>query len=186
MPSSFENLKKAVLENSSSSTWEGAVQEWKIIDTDEDPEASETCVCGKENIRYLHTIQNDVTEKILSPIGSSCINKFNRTDLNEKVSIREKMFRLYHSVGNHEFLSLSTDLFSRKLLCFLYDEGAFDSNDPRYPAKDSYEFVLHIFNKRNKDEITAAQHKKITAILLNNIKPFVERSFADKVVKNKC
>lgn len=181
MPSSFEQLKKVVLEKSCSKNWIAAVSEWGIVDADEDESCSSSCVCGKEKIRYLYTIKNLKTRETLSPIGSSCIRKFERSDLNNQTSLTEQLFKLYHAVEENEFLSLSTDLFSRKLLKHLYDEGAFYSTDEKYHEEENYKFLLKMFNKRDKDAITQRQKNKIAAILLNNIKPFVQKKLESKV-----
>ena len=181
MPSSFEQLKKVVLEKSCSKNWINAVLEWEIVDADEDESCSSSCACGKEDIRYLYTIKNLKTGETLFPIGSSCIRKFERSDLNNQTSLTEQLFKLYHAVEENEFLSLSTDLFSRKLLKHLYDEGAFYSVDEKYHEEENYKFLLKMFNKRDKDAITQRQKNKIAAILLNNIKPFVQKKLESKV-----
>ena len=56
----LRNLKSAVLKYSDSSNWNAAVYEWEIYDVDEDDTLSESCVCGKENLRYLFTIKNKI------------------------------------------------------------------------------------------------------------------------------
>ena len=53
--SNIDTLIKTVLNNSESSTWREAVEEWEIIDCREDIYADSQCVCGKENIKYLFT-----------------------------------------------------------------------------------------------------------------------------------
>ena len=176
MSSTFEQLKKLVLEKSFSKNWKTAVSEWEIADADEDESCSSSCVCGKENIRYLYTIENSKTKETLFPIGSSCIRKFERSDLNNQASLTEQLFKLYHAVEENVFLCLSTDLFSRNLLKHLYEKGAFYSADGNYDEEDSYKFLLKMFNKRDKEAITQSQQKKISAILLNNIKPFVQKT----------
>ena len=54
----YENLLSVVLDSSKSSSWEEAVLEWEVSDWDEDEEMETSCLCGKENIRYLFTIEN--------------------------------------------------------------------------------------------------------------------------------
>lgn len=183
--SSIEKLTKIVLEKSEAKTWANAIKEWDLCDTDEDEDASSVCVCGKTGIRYLHRIINMVNHKRIYPVGSCCIKKFNRADLNEKITVKEKLFKLYHAVETNQFLSLDTELFSRKLIKYLYKEGAFSSNNPNYSEDESYKFFLDMFNKRNKDDITLAQDKKIKAILLNNIRPFVKKQLEGKFVSYK-
>ena len=79
------------------------------------------CICGKENIKYLYTIKNIYNANILFPIGSSCIKKFDRKDLREKTTLMEAQFKLLHAVEKNQFLMLSTDLFTRRLLLWLYE-----------------------------------------------------------------
>ena len=179
MGSSFERLVKAVIDNSESKNWNSAVFEWELIDTEEDECAESKCICGKENIRYLHKIQNMINGNILFPVGSSCIKKFDRDELNELISVKEKLFKLYHAVDNKEFLELSPELFSRKLIKHLYEMGAFNSTNAIFPAKSNYEFFLKMFNKRN--DMSIKQDKKVKAILLNNIKPFVVEQLKNKI-----
>lgn len=59
------NLNDIVMAHSDSKVWDSAVLEWKIIDCEEDEEVVSTCVCGKENIKYLFTICNTVNDEIL-------------------------------------------------------------------------------------------------------------------------
>lgn len=157
--------------------------EWNIIDCEEDDELELSCICGKENLRYLFVIKNDITGKVLYPIGSSCIKKFNRKDLNEQASISEQLFKLLHAVESGEYISLSTEFFSRKLLAYLYEDGAFTDNEyNNYDAKEDYCFMLDMFNKRNKDQITPRQHKKIRAIIVASIRPYLKEKLDEKIL----
>lgn len=177
-----ENLIKTVLNNSESNYWNYAVQEWEIIDCEEDENAESSCICGKENLRYLYTIKNTLNGKILFPIGSSCIKKFNRTDLNATTSLQEGMFKLLHAIKDNQFISLSTELFSRKILKTLYDAGAFKAskfND--YNGENDYKFLLKMFNKRDKSSITQNQNKKIKAIIVTSIKTYLVELLKDKI-----
>ena len=81
----------------------------------------------------------------------------------------------------NKFIRLSNELFSRKLLKYLYGEGAFLSDNENYDEKENYEFLLKMFNKRDKVAITQGQERKIKAIILNNIKPFVQKRLKSKV-----
>ena len=160
--------------------------EWDIIDCEEDDELESSCICGKENLRYLFVIKNDITGKVLYPIGSSCIKKFNRKDLNEQASISEQLFKLLHAVESGEYISLSTEFFSRKLLAYLYEDGAFTDNEyNNYDAKEDYWFMLDMFNKRNKDQITPRQHKKIRAIIVASIRPYLKEKLDEKIIHYK-
>ena len=156
----YNNLIKKVVDCSQATTWEQAVMEWDITGCVEDKTLSSSCVCGKENLRYLFTIVNRITRKTLFPIGSSCIEKFGRDDLNEIATIREKLFKLLHAIESGDYIMLATEHFSRKLLSYLYDNGAFRATDyNRHNPFLDYQFLLDMFNKRNKGSITPGGSK---------------------------
>ena len=176
-----KNLIMTVINHSESSCWEDAVTEWEIYDCEEDDSCSSECICGKENIKYLYTIRNELNDEKLYPIGSSCIRKFNRSDMNKKTALWEGEFKLLHAVEKNEYLSLSPELFSRKLLKQLYEEGAFNCEYNNFEGRKDYEFMVKMFNKKNKDSISLKQNKKIKAILLNSIKPFLQKKLLEKL-----
>lgn len=178
---SVKRLIDTVISNSVSNTWKDAVTEWEIIDCEEDNTYSGECICGKENLKYLYTIENTINGNQLYPIGSTCINKFNRSDLNREVTLRESMFKLLHAVDSNQYLDLSTELFSRKLLKWLYEIGAFETSYEKTDAETDYNFMLKMFNKRDKSSITDKQRGKIAAVLLNSIKPFLENILSGKI-----
>ena len=155
--------------------------EWDIVDCIEDETCSESCVCGKYGLRYLYTIVNDRNGNALHPIGSCCILKFNRIDLNEEISVREGMFRLLHAVEDNQFIELSPKFFTRKLITELYDCGAFDTEYNDFDGEEDYNFFLKMFSKRKKEDITYKMHKKIRAIIYNSIRPYLMSVLAEKV-----
>lgn len=112
-------------------------------------------------------------------IGSSCIKKFERGDMVEETLITEDMFKLLHAVENNRFIELSSELFSRKLLRALYDRGAFLPT--KYNGCDGfndYNFMLDMFNKRRISEL---QEKKVRAIILNSIRPYLQSELKNRV-----
>ena len=167
-------LRAAVLSQSEAQRWDQAVDEWEIVDCEEDPHHEASCVCGQADLRYLFTIANAYNGNTLFPIGSVCINRFGRQDLTEQASIREQLFRLLHAIEDGRFISLDTDYFSRKLLMFLYEDGAFEPNkfNGFDPAVD-YQFMLSMFNMRH--EPTDAQARKMRALMVTSIKPYLRR-----------
>lgn len=179
-PSSyFRNLINTVLRYSDATEWKAAVLEWCIEDVEEDETLSESCICGKERLRYLFTIKNVVNGRKLYPIGSSCIKKFERTDLNEEVAVKEQLFKLLHAIEDNRYLTLSSEYFSRKLLRYLYELGAFKpSSYNGYNSYNDYQFMLDMFNKRNRTE---KQDKRTSAIILSSIKPFLQEMLSDKI-----
>ena len=64
----YRNLIQRVIDNSESDIWESAVFEWEIFDWEEDETLESSCICGKENLRYLFTIRNTLNGNILYPI----------------------------------------------------------------------------------------------------------------------
>lgn len=147
----FKNLIKVVVDNSESKDWKSAVDEWKIIDVVEDEKLEESCICGKEHLRYLFTIKNEENGRKLYPIGRLCIKKFERKELKYEVNIKEQLFKLLHAVEDNEFLQLSSEYFSRKLLHYLYEAGAFkatqwNDNDP----KKTINFYVICLTKRRE------------------------------------
>lgn len=172
----YENLIKVVIEASVADTWELAVLEWEIVDCTEDESASSQCICKHEGLRYLYKIRNRNNKNILFPIGSTCIKKFGRNDLDEELSVMEQMFSLLHAVEKRERIELTSKYFSRKLLEYLYENNVFIPNN--YNDFDGYndlEFLLKMFNKVNKADISDAQHRKTTAIIMNSILPYLRK-----------
>lgn len=183
MSSIYErNLLKTVIEKSLSKSWDNAVLEWEIDDVIEDEDNESSCICGKENIRYLFTIKNISNQNILFPIGSSCIKKFNREDLNELTLVNEKLFKLFHAIKTNEFITLNSVYFSRKLLEYIFDQGAFIPNQHnKFNGENDFNFMLKMFNMRS--EPSENQLRKIRAIIVNSIKPYLIQILNDKIVK---
>ncbi|MBK5458797.1 hypothetical protein [Peribacillus sp. TH27] len=177
-----KNLIKTVIEKSVSKSWNTAVLEWEIDDVIEDEDNESSCICGKENIRYLFTIKNINNQNTLFPIGSSCIKKFDREDLNELTLVNEKLFKLFHGVKANEFITLNSEYFSRKILKYIFDQGAFTPNKyNNFNGDNDYNFMLKMFNMRG--EPSEKQLKKIRAIIVTSIKPYLIQLLNDKVVK---
>ena len=178
----LDTLINEVLALSESNVWEIAVKEWKIADCEEDLSRSSDCICGKENLRYLFTIENELNGSYLYPIGSSCIRKFGREDLQSETKVQEDMFRLLHAVENNEFITLDSGYFTRKLIIALYEEGAFENNAyNNYDGMNDCQFLLDMFNKRDKTDISTAQKRKIRALIGYTIRPFLKQKLDNKI-----
>ena len=178
----YSQLINEVLNNSTAKNWAQASGEWEIVDCVEDCSCSGQCICGKEQLKYLFTIQNFTNGKILFPIGSSCIKKFEHERLFENAELTKAEFEILHAVADDKYIALKGGLFSRKLLTKLYQEGAFNTAYNNFDGKEDYEFMLKMFNKRNGCSIK--QSKKIDAIILNSIKPYLNRKLESKIVDN--
>lgn len=100
--------------------------------------------------------------------------KFERDDLDYEVDIQMDMYRLAHAIESGERIELTSKYFSKKLLYALYEEGAFVPNKyNRYDGTNDYQFMLDMFNRRNKSEIIEPQHRKIRGLIAYSIKPFL-------------
>lgn len=174
-----ENLINTVIEKSEANNWEEAVKEWDIVDVEEDLDCAGQCTCGKEGLRYLFTIKNRINNNIIYPIGSSCISKFGVDNLKNEAKLKEDLFKLLHAVENNEYITISSDLFSRKLLEYLYNIGAFVPNYYNdFEPKNDYKFLLDMFNKRKRSE---QQEKKSSAIIINSIIPFLRDLLENRI-----
>lgn len=173
----FEVLKERVLELSESSIWEIAVTEWEISNCEEDENCSSQCVCGQTNLKYLFTIHNFKNNNELYYIGSTCIKRFGREDLSSETDVIEKLFVLRHAIEKNKYIELNSTFFSRKLLEYLFNKGAFlptKYND--YNGEKDYLFMLDMFNKHTWSE---NQQRKITAVILNSIKPYLVKNMKE-------
>lgn len=178
MSNNFEKLKEVIVDNSVSDNWREAVDEWDIESCEEDQDLAGTCICGKEELRYLFTIVNMENDNIVFPIGSQCIKRFKRSDLNKTITIHEQLHKLLRAVENNKFIEMNSEYFSRNLLEHLYDIGALDSSNPNFSAYGNYEFLLSMFNQRK--EATVNQRKRIAAIILGSIKPYLKKNLIVK------
>lgn len=98
-----ERLRQVVIEHSNADTWAKAKYEWFVQHEWEDEEL-DSCVCGKENIKYMFCIENYYNGNKLFPIGSSCINQFESRDMNEVVAKMLNDRKRIMKYKNHVFL----------------------------------------------------------------------------------
>jgi hypothetical protein len=171
---SFSTLVQAVLESSNSSLWRVAVSEWEVVDLEEEPEGTGVCVCGQTNLVKLFTIRNRLNGSNLFPIGSVCVNKFERDDLNRQVELLSDLHSLRKTLVAGDDIELTVDYFSRAMLEYFWHRGVFTPDQWNYgDGENDYDFLVKMFNKRNKDSITVPQHKKIYMLLQRKVVPFV-------------
>lgn len=114
-----DNLIGTVIGLSVADDWEGARREWEIVGCEVDETHSATCVCGKEGLRYVYTIANTETGETLSPIGSSCIKKFEQSDMDEELAGWQQAIKLMEEaarIGKEDYVHLHSGSYSRNLL----------------------------------------------------------------------
>lgn len=153
-----DNLIGTVIGLSVADDWEGARREWEIVGCEVDETHSATCVCGKEGLRYVYTIANTETGETLSPIGSSCIKKFEQSDMDEELAGWQQAIKLMEEaarIGKEDYVHLHSGSYSRKLLYFLYEQDAFRPT------------------KYNGGFCSEAQERKSQAIIMQSIYPWL-------------
>lgn len=169
-------LPSIVLEASLSKTWDAAVSEWHVVECHDNGDASGDCLCGHEGIRYEFAIKNSVNGNELSPIGSTCILKFENDELKNEVEGWKAAIKLLDALEARKLGArldgMNRDFFSRRLYTFLYERGAFPDNSYNdYDGRNDYEFMVKMFNKRT--EPTEGQRRKMNVLLNKSIFPWL-------------
>lgn len=172
---SFENLKRVVESQSAAAHFSCAVLEWDVVELEENPQQDGECVCGQQNLKLMFTIHNRVNGAKIYPIGSQCVNHFERKDLNEQVSVLSSALKLRKSFLNGENVTVTAQYFTKAVLGWLQDEGAFgpDQYNGDDPQGD-HSFLIKMFNKCDISAISRAQNRKVHMLLTRKVKPFVE------------
>lgn len=171
-----KKLKEVIVANSVSDKWEEAVLEWQPIDLEYDPDVDSTCVCGHPNLFFLYRIRNELNGKELFPIGSSCIQRFERKELTAKLVSFESVISIYKAMMGWEPIEFTSKYFSRGLIDHMHERNAFKPtafND--FNPENDYVFSKKIFNKRDKSTIPSWDWIKMDAIMKHCILPFIKR-----------
>lgn len=175
------NLIREVIDKSESDTWEDAVEEWELEDSYICKDCSETCVCGKIGIRDISILRNIHNNNQLKPVGSCCVKKFQNVEMLEDMNNAIEMYPLIYAVENKQFIKFNREFFSRKVLKILLEDGAFKPNKyNNNNATADYDFLLRMFNKRNKASIREWEHRKIKALLMTAIIPHLRKQIKEK------
>lgn len=85
----MELLRGRILELSSTTDWEEAIMEWVGISYCNHGENSAICVCSQSNLSKCYVLQNRKTKQ-LAMLGSCCVLKFQRPELNEWMTWSEQ------------------------------------------------------------------------------------------------
>ena len=69
-----------------------------------------------------------------------------------------------------------------KVLKYLYEEGVFkDTKYNKFNGENDYDFLVKMFNKNKRGKITEMQQKKINAIIINSIMPYLNQKLGEKI-----
>lgn len=169
-----------VMNCSKADDWQNAKTEWQIVNYTEvelTEDDGHTCVCGKEGLKHLYTIQNTITKKTLFPIGSVCIKKFENEGLNSQLNYWKQLLELKNAAvayGKDDRIDFYRDKkkFSRKLIRYMFYLDFIN-----YEQKN---FLIKMFNKTG--EPTQKQKNYIWVIVNKYIYPKLETLYRD--IKN--
>lgn len=126
------------------------------------------CVCGKEGIETVFVVRNEVTNKVLSPIGSVCIGHFSNNIIKEITEkLNPNLFDLLsrNSVNEERLLAMSNKFFSKKDLDKIRKSGVINDSEKL--------ICLKALNKRSA---TLEDFRKANDILIDKIIPALRKS----------
>jgi len=170
----FQALRRAVIESSVADRWKPAAREWEVTSVEEHPDSSGECICGQTNLLWMYTITNGVNGAELFPIGSTCVNHFERTELNQQVGVFRKLLQLRAAVRQGTPIALTTEYFSRAVLDELYEAGAFTPDQYNHgDGWNDWDFLRKMFGVHDKSAISTARQRKIRKLLEMKVVPFV-------------
>lgn len=89
MAHKYEVFKQIVLQHSEGDNWEKVrLTEWELYDhTTANYGEEVSCLCTQPHLLYLFTIKNRLNGKILFPVGSSCIDKFENDTMTDDAKL---------------------------------------------------------------------------------------------------
>lgn len=170
----FQALRTAVIDLSTTDRWKSAVLEWEVTYVEEHPSSEGECVCGQTNLLWMFTISNTLNGAELFPIGSSCVNHFERTDLNRQIAVFRKLIDIRTAALKHKQITLTTDFFSRAVLDYLNEAGAFTPDEYNFgDGRRDYDFLRKMFGVRDKSTLSSKRQWKIRKLLDLKVIPFV-------------
>ncbi|MFV0499074.1 MAG: hypothetical protein ACK5NF_03470 [Bacilli bacterium] len=180
--SQYKQFFQKIINKSDSNNWESAVLEWKVKSCTVRKIADKSCICGHENIKYLFEIENMNNGNIIYPIGSSCIKKFKREDLDENTNKNIMLFKLIAKISEGSQIQLNSEFFSRKLILYLYELGIFEASKYNgYNAEKDYDFMIDMYNKRK--QLTTKQEQKVYVLINRQIVPKLQNLAAGGFTK---
>ncbi len=164
-------LVEKIIEYSVSNDWIEASQEWYDYDMVVDSTMSESCICSQPNLKYQFTIKNKINEKELFPIGSECIKFFQDEVMTSSIQIRLDIQALVDHVLAGKYIAYDSPLFTRKVLTYLHEHGAFKPDDTSLLTEDA---LFEIFWKSRFSYKTASvsQIKTSKRTIMTNIIPY--------------
>lgn len=175
------SIIRAVIEASEGDSWEEARHEWCVNGCWEDEGRQTACLCGHDGLRWCYEIRSVVNGNVLSPVGSECIKKFEDEGMDHDLKMEAQANALMAEavrLGKGEKVSLWGGKFSRKLLWYLYEQGAFPDNKWNdWDGYNDYRFLLDMFNRGYGSE---SQLRKVHVLIEKAVYPWLRERWKEQ------
>ena len=182
---SEELLKETVIELSIADNWEEAKMEWtkaELVKIDADRKQS--CLCGHKSLKKVFAItRNDGSGIELSPIGSSCIEKFENEELTKSIKRAEKIYKLKK---NLKFEDLR-EVMDEEMLEDFYSKGYFkeDKENEFNPWNDYILFKMALSRKNEERQLAYNKIERIIYVINDYLHPELNEIFDIESYKGK-
>ncbi|WP_314831472.1 hypothetical protein [uncultured Streptococcus sp.] len=182
---SEELLKETVVELSIADNWEEAKMEWtkaELVKIDADRKQS--CLCGHKSLKKVFAItRNDGSGIELSPIGSSCIEKFENEELTKSIKRAEKTYKLKK---NLKFEDLR-EVMDEEMLEDFYSRGYFkeDKENEFNPWNDYILFKMALSRKNEERQLAYNKIERIIYVINDYLHPELNEIFDIESYKEK-
>lgn len=180
--SNFKKLRTEVLSHSAANNFIDAAKEWDVISIYQDPD--QTCVCGKEGLRWCYKIRNRVTGEVLYPVGDVCIHHFGSEMMDQTAADMRHVLEIGIASATTPGVAMPVrsarngGTFSRATIDALQRAGALAPRDGDgvggLTDQEARDLLLSEFNARNYD---AARAAKALAIVERRIRPTLWNDF---------
>ncbi|HFI0039267.1 TPA: hypothetical protein ACGOZY_001929 [Streptococcus suis] len=171
------NLQAIVISLSLADNWEEARQEWTKVKLEKIDKTMESkCLCGKAHLQKVYSVsRTDLSNIKLSPIGSSCIKKFQNKELTKSLKKAEREYRLRSS---SEFSSLK-EILDLDSLEEYYQKGYFKADrGNRYDPWNDYQlFKLALSRKQSERQLAFHKMERILYVVNDYLRPELNQVF---------
>lgn len=168
----YSQLFEYILERSESDVWAVASKEWYQYDGITDESMSRSCICGQPNLKYQFTIKNKHNGKEIFPIGSECIKQFQDDTLTKSVQTWLGVQKLVEHIRSGEDIEHNSKLFTRNVMKFLYEDGAFKPNSKNGGLSEDALYEIFLKARMSPKSVSDKQIWRAKQVLRDNIIPY--------------
>ncbi|HFU4451578.1 TPA: hypothetical protein ACGPAN_001668, partial [Streptococcus suis] len=171
------NLQAIVISLSLADNWEEARLEWTRVKLEKIDKTMESkCLCGKAHLQKVYSVsRTDLSNIKLSPIGSSCIKKFQNKELIKSLKKAEREYRLR---TNSDFSSLK-EIMDLDSLAEYYQKGYFKADRGNHfdPWNDYQLFKLALSGKQAERQLAFHKIERILYVVNDYLRPELNQVF---------